>query len=305
MSARPNATKRRPSPACARWGLLALPLLLPQAAQAYELEPNEYVPAPAGTTAVFNYFIFGDNQSYHPAGGTTVTQGTHLTETVGITRVTQYFNLGPFEAFAQILQPYGALTNASINGTNYKSSSGFGDTTLSAAFWPYQNQTSLTFIGLGTFMTVPDGDYNPMHAINLGGNRMVYDPQVSVHQGFNPHFSIDLTADYILYGNNTNTGAPAGGKISQHATTQLQGFLNYAWDTKLTTSLGYEGEVGGRQYLNGTAAGAKTEFQEMRFVTSYSVTPAFQILGEVNHQFQNVGSFKQDVGVTLRALYTF
>ncbi len=58
---------------------------------------------------------------------------------------------------------------------------------------------------------------------------MVYDPQLALHQGLNPQWSIDLTADYLLYGNNTNTGAPAGGGTTQHATTQLQGFLNYAW----------------------------------------------------------------------------
>ncbi len=296
---------RRPWPAFVRCGLVTIPLLIPQAGEAFELEPSEYVPAPAGTTALFNYFFYGDDQSYHPVGGTTTTHGTHLTETVGITRATEFFNIGPFEALAEILQPYGALTHASIGGTNYKSSSGLGDTTLAMAFWPYKNASSLTFIGAGTYITLPDGDYNPMHAINLGGNRMVYDPQLAIHQGFNANFSIDLTADYIFYGNNTNTGAAAGGAISQHATTQLQGFLNYAWDTRLTTSLGYEGEVGGRQYLNGAGTTAKTEFQEVRFVTSYSVTPAFQILGEVNHQFQNVGGFKQDLGVTLRALYTF
>jgi hypothetical protein len=301
--ARPKAT--RLWPVLVRYALLTLPLVLPQAAAAFELEPNEYVPAPAGTTALFNYFFYGDDQSYHPVGGTTTTHGTHLTETVGISRATQFFNVGPFEMLAEILQPYGALTGASIAGTNYKSTSGLGDTTLAVAGWPYKNMASLTFIGIGTYITLPDGEYNPMHAINLGGNRMVYDPQLALHQGFDPQWSIDLTADYILYGNNTNTGAPAGGSISQHATTQLQGFLNYAWDTRTTTSLGYEGELGGRQYLNGAGTAAKTEFQEIRFVTSYSVTPAFQILGEVNHQFQNVGGFKQDLGVTLRALYTF
>jgi hypothetical protein len=81
--------------------------------------------------------------------------------------------------------------------------------------------------------------------------------------------------------------------------------VNYAWNASLVTSLGYEGEVGGRQYLNGIGTGTKTEFQEIRLVSSYAVTPSLQLLGELNHQFQNIGGFKQDLGVTLRALYTF
>jgi len=126
-----------------------------------------------------------------------------------------------------------------------------------------------------------------------------------LHQGFGEKWSIDLTGDYIFYGNNTNTGNASYDAISQHPTTQLQAFVNYAWNASLVTSLGYEGEVGGRQYLNGIGTGTKTEFQEIRLVSSYAVTPSLQLLGELNHQFQNIGGFKQDLGVTLRALYTF
>jgi hypothetical protein len=86
---------------------------------------------------------------------------------------------------------------------------------------------------------------------------------------------------------------------------QLQGFVNYSWSGGIVTSLGYEGETGGRQYQDGTSLPGKTEFQEARFVVSYPVTPSFQVLGEINHQFQNIGGFKQALGITLRALYTF
>lgn len=111
--------------------------------------------------------------------------------------------------------------------------------------------------------------YNAAHAINLGGNRLVYDPELALHQGFGPAWSVDLTADCILYGNNTATSAVAHSALSQRPTVQLQGFVNYAWGSRVVTSLGYEGEYGGRQYLNGAGTAAKTEFQEIRFVTSY------------------------------------
>lgn len=285
--------------------IAALQLLAAPTANAFELEPNEYVAAPVGTTALFNYFFFGDDGSYHPVGGPTATHDTHLTETVGIARATQFINIGPFEALVEVLQPYGALTGAGIGGTNYKDSSGFGDTTLAVAIWPYKNETNRTYVGVGFYLTLPDGAYEATQAINLGGNRLVYDPELALHQGFGEKWSIDLTGDYIFYGNNTNTGNASYDAISQHPTTQLQAFVNYAWNASLVTSLGYEGEVGGRQYLNGIGTGAKTEFQEIRLVSSYAVTPSLQLLGELNHQFQNIGGFKQDLGVTLRALYTF
>jgi len=280
-------------------------LVAMQSADAFELEPFEYAPAPPGTTALFDYIVYGDDMSYHPVGGPTYTHDTSLTEAVGITRATQFFALGPLEGLVEVLQPYGALTGAHIGGTSYQDSGGLGDTTLAVALWPYKNPTARTYIGIATYVTLPDGAYNATHAINLGSHRFAYDPELALHQGFGEHWSIDVTGDYILYGNNTNTSAAGGAPLSQHATVQLQGFVNYAWHAGLNTSIGYEGETGGQQYQGGAILSAKTEFQEVRFVTSYPVTPSFQILGELNHQFQAIGGFKQDFGLTLRALYTF
>jgi hypothetical protein len=290
-----------------RYGLaiLCLDVGAAHTAHAFELEPFEYVAAPPGTTALFDYFIYGDNSSYHPVGGSTYTHDTGLTETVGLARATQFFAVGPLEGLVEILQPYGALTGARIGGASYQDSGGLGDTTLAVALWPYKNVTTRTYLGIATYVTVPDGAYNAGHAINLGANRFAYDPELALHQGFNDRWSVDLTADYIFYGNNNDASPLSNASLSQHATLQLQGFLNYAWPAGITTSIGYEGETGGQQYLAGVTQSAKTEFQEVRFVTSYPVTHSFQVLGEVNHQFQNVGGFKQDLGITLRALYTF
>jgi hypothetical protein len=98
-------------------------------AHAFELEPFEYAPAPPGTTALFDYIIYGDDLSYHPVGGPTYTHDTGLTEAVGIARATQFVALGPFEGLVEVLQPYGALTGARIGGTSYQDSGGLGDTT--------------------------------------------------------------------------------------------------------------------------------------------------------------------------------
>lgn len=303
--------RRRPRRHVSRdlvWGAcVSVPLLLlaTQAAHAFELEPDEYVAAPPGTTALFQYFFYAGDQSYHPVGGTTVRLDTHLTETVGLTRATQFFQLGPLEALAEVLQPYGALGNASIGGTSYQDSTGAGDTTVAVALWPYKNAAKQTYVGIATYITLPDGAYNATHAINLGGHRVVYDPELAFHQGFGNHWSVDLTGDYILYGNNSYGNGTGQATVSQHPTVQMQAFVNYAVGKFVDISLGYEGESGGRQFLNGADTAAKTEFQEIRFVASYSVTSSFQVLGEVNHQFQNVGGFKEAVGVTMRALYTF
>lgn len=273
-------------------------------AQAFEIEPDEYIPAPAGTTALFNYFLYGDHLSYHPVGAPAATRGTGLTSTVGLARVTQFLDIGAVRALVEVLQPYGGLSDAHINGTNYPGSSGIGDTTLAIAFWPYRNDVTQTYIGIGTYVTLPDGQYNGAQAINLGSHRFAFDPQLAYHQGLGTHWSFGLTGDYIFYGDNKDAG-PGLGTLSERGTLQLQAFLNYAWTKGIVSSLGYEGETGGQVYQANTPLATKTAFQEIRFVNSYAVTPSFQLLGELNHQFSNEGGFKQDFGVTLRALYTF
>lgn len=282
-----------------------LAVLTPAAGRATELEPNEFVAAPAGTTAVLGYLVYGEHQSYQPVGGPSVSKGMNLTDVLGIARASQYFNIGKVEALVEFLQPFGAFSNAKIAGADLAGSSGAGDTTIAAAVWPINDKAARRYLGLTLYLTLPDGAYDRAQAINLGGNRMVYDPEIAFHQGLDDHWSFDVSTDIIAYGDNTEPSAVAHQTLSQAPTVQVQGFVNYAWARRVVTSVGYEGERGGRQSLDDVDTAAETNFDEVRFVNAYSVTPAFQILGEVNHQFGNMGGFKQGFGVTLRTLYAF
>jgi hypothetical protein len=283
----------------------AVALAVPGALRATELEPNEFVTAPPGTTAIIGYLVYGDHNAYQALGGQPVTQNTHLNDVEGIARVAEYFDIGKTEFLVEFLQPFGSEYNARIGGTRYAASSGAGDTTLALAVWPINDKAAQRYLGLTLYLTVPDGAYNPARTINLGGNRLVYDPEIAFHQGFGKRWSVDLSGDLIAYGDNTNAGVLPDSTLAQKPTTQVQAFVNYAWAKKVITSVGYEGERGGRQTFNGVTSGGATHFDELRFVNSYAVTPAFQVLVEVNHQFDDIGSFKQDVGVTVRTLYAF
>jgi hypothetical protein len=217
-------------------------MLLPMAAKATELEPDEFVTAPPGTTAVIGYFVYGDHESYQPANGPTVSRGTHLDDVLGIARAAEYFDIGNLETLVEFLQPFGGDSNASIGGTHYPDATGAGDTTLAAAIWPINDKDNGTYLGLTLYMVLPDGQYDRSRAINLGGNRLVYDPEIAFHQAMDPHWSFDLSGDFISYGDNTAPNALAHQTLSEDLTIQMQGFLNYTWDNTLQTSVGYESE---------------------------------------------------------------
>jgi hypothetical protein len=83
----------------------------------------------------------------------------------------------------------------------------------------------------------------------------------------------------------------------------MQAFLNHKWSNGINTSIGYQGLRGGKQRLDGVDNGTRTRFDEVRFVASKFVAPKFQLMGEVNRQFNVRGGFRQDVGLLIRALY--
>ncbi len=276
-----------------------------QVAHATELEPEEFVAAPAGTTVFLGYGIYGHHDKMVPASGAALDDGTSLDLKLGIARLAHYFDVGGTLALVEVLQPFGTLNNARVAGQKLNSSSGLGDTLLAAAIWPINDAEKKTYFGVTLYVTVPTGKYDKLKAVNLGGNRFVWDPQIALSQGLGKNWSMDLTADLIFYSRNSDAGAGGIQRLTQSETVQLQAFLNRKLPGGFTLSVGYQGMRGGKQRLDGVDNGSRTRFDEARFVASKFVTPKFQILGEVNHQFNVRGGFRQDVGFLLRGLYVF
>lgn len=278
-------------------------LLLPIQAQALELEPEEFVTAPAGTTAILGYAIYGHHDKMVPVSGPALDDGTNMDLKMGIARIAHYFNIGDTLALVEVLQLFGSLDNARVNGQKLKASSGLGDTIVAAAIWPINDKEKQTYFGVTLYVTAPTGKYEKTAPINLGGNRFVYNPQIALSQGLGKRWSFDLTADLLFYGKNKEAGAGGAQRLTQSETVQMQAFLNHKWGNGINTSIGYQGLRGGRQKLDGVDNGNRTRFDEARFVASKFLTPRFQLMGEVNRQFNVRGGFRQDVGLLIRALY--
>ncbi len=274
-------------------------------ARATELEPEEFVTAPAGTTVFLGYGIYGHHDKISPVSGPDLEDGTNLDLKLGIARLAHYFDLGGTLALVEVLQPFGTLDRARVGGQKLKSSSGLGDTIVAAAVWPINDTKRRTYFGVTLYVTAPTGKYDKGDPVNLGGNRFVYDPQLALSQGLNKNWSIDLTGDVIFYGHNDEAGAGGAQTLTQSETVQMQAFLNHKWDNGLSLSVGYQGMRGGKQKLDGIDNGTRTHFDEARLVASKFLTPKFQLLGEVNHQFNVRGGFRQDVGALIRGLYIF
>lgn len=284
--------------------LLAAAILV-RPAQAVELEPYEFVGAPPGTTAFLGYAIYGHSDRLNIVDAPLHVGEDNLNVNLGIARLAHYFNVGDTLALVEVLQPFGSINNVKVAGAQLSSSSGLGDAILAAALWPVNDKTNQTYFGVTLYVTVPNGEYDKLKPINLGGHRYSYDPQLAFFKGVGEHWAVEASGDAIFYGDNDRAGALGRQRLTQEPTLQFQAFVDYKWANGFTASLGYEGLRGGVQKLDDVDNGFRTHSDKIRFVTSKFVAPKTQIMGEVNHQFDVKGGFRQDVGAVVRLLRVF
>lgn len=286
-------------------GLLCLAAAVAAAggARSQEIEPYEFVPAPAGTNLLLGYYNYGHATSYNFKNGPTI-KNSGVEVNVALARYVHFFDLAGHPAVVQVLQPFGSLSGAHIGGTRLGSAFGAQDTYFGGAFWPYSNQASKTYVITDFFVYVPDGTYDPHSLINLGDNRWSGNLQIGLSKGIGDHFSFDVSFDSTIYGSN-NQDFPGNRTLTQDNTYRGQIWLNWAWSRAFFTSLGWEGLFGGAVQANGFPTGGTSEEQRLRAAAGLYLSTRSQVLLEVNHDVQHTGNFKQVFGLVLRGLYVF
>ena len=298
--------------ATARWlsrlglcGLACLALAMGSATKvkAQEIEPYEFTPLPAGTNLAIGYYIYGHNTEYNVARGNTI-KDSGVEINIAVARYVHFVDIGGHPAGFQILQPFGSLSAAHIDGLSLGSAFGAQNIQLSAFIWPYVNTATKTNVNLTGFIYPPTGTYDRRSPLNVGDNRWRGDVQVGLTQGITDNLAVDVSFDTQIYGDNSDY-VPGNRRLSQDPTYRAQVWANWRWNPAFTTSIGYEGLFGGNQQVNGFFDGSKTEEQRIRANAALFLTPRLQTMIELNHDVKVVGGFKQDFGTTLRVVYVF
>ena len=275
-------------------------------AAAQEIEPNEFVPAPAGTNLGIGYYIYQHNTDYNVAGGSTV-KGSGLEVNIAIARYVHYTTLFGMPAGYQIVEAFGSESGGHIDNERLGSAFGASEPALSAFIWPYSDASKKQYLVITGFLYPPVGTYDKGASLNLasalsGSVGWTGDVQFGWDQGIGDHFSYDASLDIRAFGDTT---APGGLTYSKDPDFRLQAWANWRFNPMFQTSIGWESILGGTQYENGFADGSKSEFERLRVAASAFVAPNAQVLLELNHDFVAVGGFKQVLGATARFVYIF
>jgi hypothetical protein len=239
---------------------------------------------------------------------------SHLDSEVGIARFLHTGQVLGHTFGLQVILPFGTLTNGEINGQHLGDASGIADPIIGLGYWFINDPTRKRWFSFVNFVTTPLGSYDKHSALNLGGNRWQNDLEFDFTQGFLDKFTVDVSADWIHYWDNTEAGT------GHQTLRQNETFGTYLWLSYDVTSLlqhsmpsvrqasiavGYAGLYGGAQSLDGVRTGAETNEQQIRMTYSQFITPSVQGLISVSHDVSATGQFKQDVGVLLRVTKLF
>lgn len=287
------------------WIALVVSMLLAaMPARAIDLLPFDYIPAPPGTNALLGYYIYGTRSSFDSTLTGKASNNTGLDSHIGATRLTHYDEVFGQPAAIQLIVPFGAFYDGRINGFRLNRPEGMFDPILTLAFWPLAQPKAQRWITIGSYTTIPVGEHEPGRALNLGGNRWQQDLQLDFTQGFGEHFYLQLTADWIHFGDNDRAGTGTQ-KLKQNASFETYAWLTYKPTEGSFVSLGYAGAFGGKQQIDGNANGQKTDFHQIRVAYGQFVTPTLQFVGSLGRDVETSGGFQQDLVLTFRVLKLF
>ena len=289
-------------------------------ARAQIINQNDYIPLPPGTNIALGYYQFSQYGDVNIIGKGTESK-SNLVANIMVSRYVHYFKLGHFTAAVQALLPFGAQSNANVGGEPLQPTFGAGDLSLGAAFWPLNDPVHHRYLAIGGYIIPPAGSYEPDQVLSMGDHRWSTVAQIGSNWGIGQRFSLDAVADATFYGDNGDFygyGAfPVATTLHQQNSYRVQFFLNYIVNRAATVSVGFLGQSGGVQSYDGFAlpgvgvqvpgglTGMKTEQNMLRVDGSMFLAPTWQVLGEVNHDFNAVGGFKDEIGFELRVLKIF
>ncbi|AVT02809.1 transporter [Paracidovorax avenae] len=282
-------------------GSLAM-ALLPLSAWAIDVDPGDYVPAPAGTTVGLLYYQHAQRDRLY-AQGRQVPIDARLNSDVGILRLVRYMNVGGLTVAPQVLLPFGRL-DAGRDTAALGRTSGVGDVILAAPVWLVNDPESSTYLGISPYLYLPTGSYDRDRALNLGENRWKFDLQVGFVKGLTPNWHIDLTFDSMFYGKNDDFG-PTGRTLKQDRLDQGQAYLRYQFTPGTNAFVGISQTWGGATRVDGAANDDEARQRKVSIGASHFIQPTTQLMLTLGRDLKVSNGFKENARINLRLLHVF
>lgn len=269
-------------------------------AHAIDVGPADYTILPGGTTLGMLYWQRLSSDKLTVNGNQI--PGSKFDADIAILRSLNYFTLGDMPAAFHVVAPFASIGTANIGTIKQNTSEGVGDTTLGLTLWPVQpdNPDTGTTLGFSLFVTLPTGAYDPAR-IGIGGGTFTITPQVGLIQGLGGGFYFDGVLDVALQQDHEENGQT----YERAPAWQLQAMLRKQWGPTTSLAIGFSGQRGGAQKVNGVETGLKVHRDQARIYGTHFLTPTTQIQAMYGKDFNVEGGFEYDSVLQLRLVQVF
>jgi hypothetical protein len=274
----------------------------PSPASAVDVDVGDSVPAPAGVTAGLVYGQYAERSTLY-SDGRTALKNAQLRSSVGILRVTHYFDVAGTRGAVNALVPVGSLSaSGSLSGLG--ATTEVGDPVLAVGLWPVNAPDAKRYLGVAAYVFAPFGQYDRTKGLNLGANRWEGAIQGAFVQGFAERWAVELIADAAFFTENRSFG-PAGATMKQAPLFQAQGFLSYSPTPATRVALGVSELAGGRTTVEGVDQRDTTSTLKASATLAAWLSPTNQLLATVGRDLSVRNGLAEDFRLNFRVLHVF
>lgn len=282
---------------------LLLTAMLPAIqANAVEVTPGDYEQYPIGATIGAIYYQHASTDSLY-SHGHKASDNFNLTSDVSILRLLHVYPLtDTLTIDPQFLLPFGHIKGGG-DASALDSTTGIGDLILTAPLKWRLNEAGDT-LSVGPYVYVPTGNYDKNDALNLGENRWKFDLQGAYVKHFTDKWAMDLVADAIWYGDNTDYGANST-RLEQDVSYAAQIMGRYMPDSTTTFGLGFGHTWGGETQVAGANQDDRADITNVRLTATKFVTAKDQLQLQLGRDLRVENGAREDFRMNLRYAHIF
>lgn len=264
--------------------------------------PTDYVSLPNGmsTATFYNY----SGTLHGPYANQKKSTDDSIYMNVQVVRLSHFVDVAGARSAITLVAPYykAKATGQVLGGLG--SVSGNADMRLTYAVWPYFSDGR--HIGISATAILPTGKYDSNKKLNIGENRERYIASIGVVNPITSDFVVDMTAEAVKYGSNTDYfGSAKHQKLDQKSSYALTSFIRYKPVKNWEVYTGYQLNKGGGQKINGAPLDNESNVQKKSIGVAWTLIPKTTLSMRYSKELAIDNGFKADKELVLRLLRVF
>ena len=287
--------------------ILAFTCMVINPVQAIDLLPGDIVAPNTGNKQFLLSYLSSERNDLYKNKG--VTRGLGIKSEQIQIRTAWTFEVDKYPAAFTLQLNNGSIqSNGSLSA--FSGSSGLGDTTLLFALWPYADRDKGEYVALGTYLTVPTGDYQPKASLNLGANRYAYAIQLGYQRSLFSSLQWMTAIDASWFNSNEQYRRlfrPADTNIhtlDQKTLYGLQTGMRYIINDAYSVSAMYFRTVGGEEIIDGIDENNRTDLHRYQLSGSAQL-PVGRLILQYGSDIKTQNGFYETSRVILRYITAF